>query len=147
MGSCGCRRPGEIACIHLYVLLQPSCRDFNLYHLRKINPTCIFTRRQTPILSEKYSIQKLVQKGCRTGSESSGYQAEPLDVLSRSDSKRRFKRIILWDFSFVKMTRSRFYGHQKQHQKRQVLMEVFFVCGEQECAPKLTKWQQCTTQS
>ena len=58
------------------------------------------------------------KRGCPTGSESSGCQAKPLDVLWRSDSKLCFKPIILRHFSFVKMTRSRFYGHQKQHQKR-----------------------------
>ena len=129
MGSCGCRRPEEIACIHLYVLLQPSCRGFYLYHLRKINPPYRFTRRQTPILSSKCPIRKFVQKGgCPTGSESSGCQAKPLDVSCGSDSKRRFKRIILWHFSFEKRTRARFNGHRFEPQKSMVYGKLLSNC-------------------
>ena len=121
---------------------------FSFVPFEKINPTCRFTRRQTPILSKKSSIQKFVQKGgCPTGSESSGCQAKPLDVSQRSDSKRRFKRKIVWHFSFEKMTRARFNGHQFWHQKSMFCGKVPRIYQEVECAPKLTKAHVCTAQS
>ena len=83
------------------------------------------------------------KRGCPTGSESSGCQAEPLDVVDRSDLERHFKRIILRDFAFAKRTRGRFNGQQFEHQKSMFCGEVLRVYWELECKPKVTKRHVC----